>query len=55
MSFSVARAGLFTEDPDIISDCLWTISYIADTHDESIIETLAENECIVRLIELMGS
>jgi hypothetical protein len=31
MSFKVAKAGIFTEDLDITSDCLWTLSYMADT------------------------
>lgn len=27
----IANAGIFTEDTDIISDALWTLSYMADT------------------------
>ncbi len=30
----VARAGLFTEDAQIMSDCLWTLSYITNTSDD---------------------
>ena len=30
----IATTGLFTEDNDIISDCLWAINYMADTDDD---------------------
>jgi len=41
MSFKVAEAGMFTEDPDIVSDCLWTVGYMSDTSDDGIIDFVA--------------
>ena len=53
--FAVAKAGLFTEDPDIISDCLWTVCYLADTSDDTMIEHFAQNDTVLKIIEGMGS
>lgn len=55
MIVTVARAGLFSEDSDIISDCLWTISYVADTPDDNLIDYIATNETVIKIIESLGS
>lgn len=55
MSFSVAKAGLYTEDPEINSDCLWTISYLTDTDDDNQIDFVASIDVIVKICEFMGS
>jgi hypothetical protein len=34
IGLEVARAGIFTDDPEIQSDCLWTLSYFLDTEDD---------------------
>jgi hypothetical protein len=39
---AIAKAGLFCEDDEIISDSLWSLAYVADTHDDSLIEGMAE-------------
>jgi hypothetical protein len=52
---SVAKAGLFSEDPDIVSDALWTIANIADTHDDSFLETMSEQDLIGKIVDELGS
>lgn len=42
----VARAGLFTEDSDINSDCIWTVTYITDTNNDAIIDYVAQPDLI---------
>ena len=37
----IVNAGLFTDDVEIQSDCLWTMSYMADTQNDRIIEQIA--------------
>jgi hypothetical protein len=49
----VAGAGLFTDDEDIESDCLWTISYVADTHDDGIIDLIAQPSNLSRICNLL--
>jgi len=49
--FHVAKAGIFTEDTDIISDSLWTISYLADTHDDKLIDYFSSEDVIVKIVE----
>jgi len=51
----VARAGLFTEDPEIVSDSLWAFSYMADTDDDSIIAMVASGENLPKIIENVGA
>lgn len=46
---------MFTEDSDIISDCLWTISYIADTSDDEIIDYVSQGDTIARLIDQLSA
>lgn len=41
IGLEVTRAGIFTEDPDIQSDCLWTLSYLLDTNDDNQIDFIA--------------
>jgi hypothetical protein len=36
-----ARAGVFTEDPAILSDCLWTLSYITMTNSDQQIDHIS--------------
>jgi hypothetical protein len=36
-----ARAGVFTEDAQIISDCLWTLSYITNTNSDPLLDHIA--------------
>jgi hypothetical protein len=55
ISYTCAKAGLFTEDADIISDCLWTISYLADTPDDARIDYYAQTDTLIKVIECMGS
>jgi hypothetical protein len=49
--FHVAKAGIFTEDTDIISDALWTISYLADTPDDKLIDYFSSEDVIVKIVE----
>lgn len=46
--------GLFVDDPDVMSDCLWALNYIADTEDEDLIESLASSEILPRVISSIG-
>lgn len=46
LSFQIAKVGLFTEDEDIISDCLWTISYIADTPEDAILDMVGQPDIL---------
>lgn len=41
MSLDVVNAGLFTDDVDIESDCLWAMSYMSDTTDDDLIDKIA--------------
>lgn len=51
----VARAALFSEDIDIISDTLWTISYLVDTDDDNLIAYIAQQDLVNKVIDHMGS
>ena len=51
----VARAGVFTEDPQIMSDCLWTLSYITTTNDDELLDHISQNDMIIRLCECLAS
>jgi len=51
----VAKCGLFTEDSEIISDCLWSISHLADTNDDNIIGMIASGETLPIIIQAMSS
>jgi hypothetical protein len=42
VAVSVAKAGLFSEDPDIVQDALWALSYVVDTHDDHLIDAIAQ-------------
>lgn len=55
IGLSVLRAGLFSEDPDILSDCLWTLSYILDTDDDAQIDYIAQADLVKKVVEAMGS
>ena len=55
VGLKVARAGLFSEDSDILSDCLWTISYLLDTDDDDRIGYIAQQDLIHKVVDLMGS
>jgi hypothetical protein len=54
MCFNVAKAGLFTEDTDIISDCLWAISYMVDTEDDTLIAFIAQSEALPQIINYLS-
>ena len=49
-----ARAGLFTEDTQIISDCLWTLSYITNTNSDELLDHIAQNDLIIRVCECLA-
>ena len=49
------RAGLFSEDPDILSDCLWTLSYLLDTDDDPQIDFIAQPDLVQKVVDCMGS
>ena len=49
-----ARAGLFTEDTQIISDCLWTLSYITNTNSDELLDHIAQNDIIIRVCECLA-
>ena len=55
IAITVARSGIFTEDPDIVSDCLWAFTYITETNDDDQIDFVAKSDLVVRVVELMGS
>lgn len=40
-SFTLAKEGLFTTDDLVISDCLWAITYMVETEDDTIIGAIA--------------
>ena len=43
---SVVQTGLFTDDPDVISDCFWATSYISDTEDDEVISMIASGDIL---------
>lgn len=47
---SLGKAGLYSEDEDIMSDSLWAIAYVTDTHDDSLIETISEPELLTTVV-----
>lgn len=51
---NIANAGLYTEDNDIVSDCLWAINYMADTDDDILIGHIASTETLPKVIECVG-
>lgn len=51
----VAKAGIFSEDSDIISDSLWSVAYVADTHDDDLIGSIAEQDLLGRIVDELGS
>lgn len=50
----IASSGVFVDDSDIMSDCLWALNYIADTDDEALLESLASSEIMPRVISCIG-
>lgn len=36
------------------SDCLWAISYILNTNDDNLIDMIATNDIIVKILESMA-
>jgi importin subunit alpha-6/7 len=46
----VASCGFHTENNEIISDCTWVISYLADTPDDNVIDMVASGETLPLLI-----
>lgn len=46
----VASAGLYTEDSDIVSDCMWALSYIADNEEDSVIAMVISGECLPKIV-----
>lgn len=51
----VARAGVFTEDAQIMSDCLWTLSYITNTNSDQLLDHIAQNDLLIRICECLAS
>ena len=51
----VARAGIDTEDLDIIKHSLWIIRYLVDTRDDQMIIYVAQQDLIHNVLHLMGS
>jgi hypothetical protein len=51
----ICKAGMYCDDPDILSDCLWAISYMADTDDDNTIGILASGETLPKVMECLGS
>ena len=43
--------GLYTEDEAIISDCLWAVSYLADTDSEELLGSIAAGETLPKLLD----
>jgi hypothetical protein len=37
----VARAGIFTDDDYVVSDCLWTLANLSETDDDGVIGYIA--------------
>ena len=54
MSYMISECGLFTENSDIVSDCLWTLSYMADTNDDVVIDSIAQSDLLAKLCEWLG-
>lgn len=48
----VARAGIETEDLDIIKNSLWIIRYLVDTRDDNMITYVAQQDLINDVILL---
>lgn len=40
-SIEISESGLFLDDTDVISDALWTLSYLSDTQKDDIIDRIA--------------
>lgn len=51
----MAKAGLSTEDTDIISDSLWAIGYLSDTPYEETIDAISQSEVLMRIIDKLGA
>ncbi len=46
----IAKMGLFTTDNSIVSDCLWAISYVADTCNDDLIALVCAGETLQSII-----
>lgn len=53
-SIPIPMQGLFVDDVDILSNSLWTLSYMADTNNDNVIGEIATDACILRVITAMG-
>jgi hypothetical protein len=51
--FKVARAAVMIEDPDILNDSLWCLSYLADVKEDSEISEIAHDDVLQRVIECL--
>jgi len=54
-SFVLAKEVLFITDETVVSDCLWTISYMADTDDDHIIGIVASADVVHVITEALVS
>jgi hypothetical protein len=50
----IASTGLFTEEGEIVSDCLWALNYIADTDDDNLLGQIASGEILAKIIQFIG-
>lgn len=46
LSYEVVKGGIYVMDEEIVSDCLWTLSYIAETDSDEILEYIAQSEIL---------
>lgn len=49
----IARTGIFTTDNTVISDCLWTISYLVEEENEEVINEVAQADVIHQICEAL--
>ena len=49
----VVKAGIYTDQNDIVSDCIWALSYLTDSTNDQIIDYMVDMEMGARLIQLL--
>ena len=52
---AIAQAGVYVEEDEIVSDSLWTLSYILDTEEDTLIESVATTELIAQICQCLIS
>ncbi|CDW81557.1 karyopherin alpha [Stylonychia lemnae] len=51
---AIAEQGLFLDEEEILSDALWTISYLCDTQNDNVIDKAAKQQNIARICQCLA-